>query len=143
MEEQNFKNHGMLDPKFHYVLLPGFFLHLVYRVWMLISQGLTLEGVVSVLVAALLLFLTFMVRIYSLKVQDRVIRLEERLRMQSVLPEKMRGRIGELTEKQLIGLRFAPDAELAGLAEKALAGNLDTKAIKSQVQNWRADHFRV
>ena len=84
----------------------------------------------------------FRIRIYSLKVQDRLIRLEETIRMQRVLPESLRSRISELKPGQMVALRFASDSELTGLVEKALAG-AEPKDLKSQIKNWRPDHFRV
>lgn len=90
-----------------------------------------------------LLPLAFKARSYPLKAQDRVIRLEERLRLAMVLPDRLRGRIGELSESQLIALRFAPDSELETLVDRVLAGNLDSKQIKESIQNWRADYFRI
>ena len=92
-------------------------------------------------VATLLAFLK--IRTYSLKVQDRVIRLEETLRMQRVLPEPLQARIGELTESQFVALRFAPDAELPGLVEETLTHDLGNKEIKSKIVNWRPDFFRI
>ena len=83
-------------------------------------------------------------RLFALGVQDRVIRLEERLRMAEVLPEDLRSRIDEITTEQIIGLRFAPDEELPDLVRRVLdEGISDRKTIKQAVKNWRADHQRI
>jgi hypothetical protein len=83
------------------------------------------------------------IRNYALRVQDRVIRLEERLRLMSVLPEPLRARIGELTVQQLIGLRFASDQELPGLVQRALDEKLSPADIKKSVVTWRPDYSRI
>jgi hypothetical protein len=83
------------------------------------------------------------IRTYALKAQDRVIRLEERLRLTQLLAEPLRAHIGELTEPQLIALRFACDAEVPSLVEKALAGNMAQRDIKKAIVTWRPDYFRV
>jgi hypothetical protein len=85
----------------------------------------------------------FKLRLYPLRVQDRVIRLEERLRLQALAPAEWHSQIYRLTEDQLIGLRFAGDDEVVELAKQALEHNWTRKEIKERIQNWRADYFRV
>jgi Family of unknown function (DUF6526) len=100
--------------------------------------------IVSILVSLALLILAFLARIFALGVQDRVIRLEERLRYERLLPDDLRPRINEFTINQLVALRFACDAELPVLARKVLDAKInERKAIKQMVQNWRPDYQRV
>jgi hypothetical protein len=137
---QTFANHTRWDPLFHFFLAP---VSLVLFVWAIIhlARHYSHEAVAFV-VFALLLFLTiFMTRTYALKVQDRVIRLEERLRLTSLMPAG--AKIPELAERQLIALRFACDAELPGLAHKAASQQLGGKQIKQEIQTWRPDYWRV
>ena len=90
------------------------------------------------------LLIGFFARAFATGVQDRVIRLEERLRMAALFPDDLAGRIGELETDQLIGLRFASDDELEELTRRVLAGELsDRKEIKRAVRQWRADHQRI
>ena len=140
---QNFENHTKFVPAFHFVVLPIFAINLVssiYRVW----RDSSAQAVVSLLVAVALILLAFCARIFALTVQDRVIRLEMQLRLQSLLPPDLRSRIPDLTVGQFVSLRFASDAELADLARKVLDGNLtDRKTIKKLVRNWQADNLRA
>jgi hypothetical protein len=96
-----------------------------------------------VVVAAAAIVLVLRTRMYALKAQDRVIRLEERLRLASLLPQSLCSRIGELSESQLIALRFASDAELPALTEKTLSGNLAGAEIKKAIVTWRPDYWRI
>lgn len=141
-EPQTFANHTRLDPPFHFFVLPVFLaalitaiIHLV-RHWSLHSGALVLFAL-----AAAVAVVRF--RMYALKVQDRTIRLEERLRLAMLLPEPLRPRIPELTEGQLIALRFASDTELPKLAERAWSEKLPPKDIKKAIQSWRPDYWRV
>lgn len=146
---QTFASHTRFDPPFHFFLIPVFVLGVVLAIIFFFAHigHRTLWGNVHsfliVVLAFAILILTLKTRLYALKVQDRVIRLEERLRLTQVLPEPLRSRIPELTEGQLIALRFASDAELPKLAERALNEKLSRKDIKKSIQNWRADYWRV
>jgi len=141
-EPQSLKNHIRFDPLFHGFLAP-------VSIFLLIASGVNLvrhldwASLLQFAAAAWAFIATFKIRLYALKVQDRVIRLEERLRLQHLLPAPQQSRIGELTEDQLLGLRFASDAELPELTEKALAAKWRRKQIKEAVRNWRADYWRV
>ena len=139
---QNLKNHGRLDPWYHLflsiVLLVNLIVGLVYLVRF---PGFVTAWFVVLSIAAIAAL--FKIRLYPLKVQDRVIRLEERLRLYELAPEEWRGQIGRLTEDQLIGLRFASDVEVVELAKAAVEHNLTRKQIKQRIKNWRADHWRV
>lgn len=140
--EQNFKNHERMDPMFHGFLSIGALILLGSAIYALVRQPDWL-GAVRLLGVLWAIVLMFKTRLYALKVQDRVIRLEERLRLAQLLPESTRVRIGDLTERQLIALRFASDAEVPGLVEQALEGKWDAKQIKQAVKHWRPDYFRV
>jgi hypothetical protein len=141
-ETQTIKNHTMFDPLFHFFLAPVGLILLIVSIVEAVRHPSWMSGI-HVLVVLWIFLLVFKVRIYSLKVQDRLIRLEERLRLAAVLPASLQPRIGELSVDQLIGLRFASDAELPGLVEKTLGANLNRKQIKEAVQNWKPDTFRV
>lgn len=140
---QTASNHVRLLPPFHFFVLPVLFLNVLYalrHVWLAASITTAWAAVV----AFALLMLAFLSRVQVLTVQDRIIRLEMRLRLREVLPADMHGRIRELTHRQLVAMRFASDAELAELTREVLDGKLATsKAIKSRVQQWQADWLRA
>ena len=140
---QSYANHGRFDPAFHFFLLPFAMVAFIASVILLIHH--IHQSVPHILALLTLLFLVSLLRMrpYSLRVQDRVIRLEERLRLAMLLPEPLRARIPELTEQQLIALRFASDEEIVALVDKTLKENLPPKEIKKRIQSWRADYWRV
>jgi hypothetical protein len=139
---QTYESHGRVHPFFHFVLLPILFINVILSiVWLVRNPSLTSAW--YLVMAFALVILATLARTNPMKVQDRVIRLEERLRLYALLPESQRHRIPELTEDQLIGLRFASDDELPALAERALNEKLTRKDIKKAIVNWRADHWRV
>ena len=139
---QTYANHTRFDPAFHWFLAPFFLIAWIASVVHLIRHPHWHSAACMIFAFALVLLVTKM-RMYSIKVQDRVIRLEERMRLTTLLPEPLRARIGDLTERQLIGLRFASDAEIPALVERALREKLTQKQIKQAIQNWRPDYFRV
>jgi hypothetical protein len=146
---QTLANHTRWDPPFHFFIFPILALGLVLSLihfFAHITHGDMRDHIHSfllILLALALLTLMLKVRLYSLKVQDRVIRLEERLRLTQLLQEPLRSRIPELTEGQLCGLRFASDAEVPKLVERALNEKLSRADIKKAIQNWRPDYWRV
>lgn len=140
---QTYANHARLDPLYHFFLAPVFLITLIASIVHLVRHP-HLGSAWHVVLALAFLILLFKVRTYPLKVQDRVIRLEERMRMERLLPEDLKARIGEFRCAQLVGLRFASDAELPGLARKVLDEKIEgSKTIKQMVQNWRADYLRA
>ena len=107
----------LFDPFFHFFVLPVFLISWIISVVMLVRHPSFLAAWGVVLMTAVLTA-AFKIRLYSLKVQDRIICLEERLRLASLLPEANRGDIANLTEDQLVGLRFASDTEALVLAAR-------------------------
>jgi hypothetical protein len=139
---QDFKHHARFDPAFHLAGGVVLFANLVIVIIHLVRHPSYWNAWLVVLSLALI-FPLIRIRSYSLKVQDRVIRLEERLRLQTLAPAEWHPQIHRLTEDQLIALRFAPDDELVPLAKQALAENLNRKQIKERIRTWRADHWRI
>jgi hypothetical protein len=140
---QNFENHTKLVPAFHFFVLPVLLANLIWSIVHAV-RSFSAHAAFSILVALALVLLALLGRMFALTVQDRVIRLEMRLRMQQLLPQELRPRIPDFTVNQLVSLRFASDAELPALARKVLDEKLtERKAIKKLIQNWQADLLRA
>lgn len=141
--EQNFGNHAKFTPLYHFVLGP---IVIELLVWSAIRamNTRTVDAHIVLLAAIALVVVFALIRTFPLKLQDRIIRLEEQVRMMRLLPPDLQARIGEFTVDQLVALRFASDAELPELARKVLTDRMMTrKEIKAQVKSWRADNFRI
>ncbi len=147
MAEQNLANHAKFVPGYHYItfaLLGINFIWSIFRLIYGIPGVLVWDRLVTLGVAFALLLMAWYLRVFPLKAQDRVIRLEETLRLERLLPADLRSRIGELRPGQLIALRFASDAELPELTREVLGGGLTTPGeIKKRVRSWRADYLRM
>jgi hypothetical protein len=141
--EQNYSNHTRWYPLFHFVVVPllavNLLSHLV-RFFMAPSWVLFFW----VLLSITLVLLALASRLMALKAQDRVIRLEERLRFQELLTDELLAKSAGLSPGQIIALRFASDPELPNLVERTLNGEFSrNKEIKMAIKEWRADYHRV
>ncbi|MEI6668716.1 MAG: DUF6526 family protein [Acidobacteriota bacterium] len=140
---QTFENHSRVVPAYHYVAFPLFVINFFFALYHAVVN-FSWPNLMALGLAVALLLLFFIARVMANSVQDRVIRLEERMRMRELLPADLTPRINEFTVKQLVALRFASDAELPDLARQVLDGKLtEQKAIKQAVKSWRADYLRA
>ena len=139
---QSYANHGRFDPPFHFFIVP---VMLITTITMIVRavRSPSMGSVWLVVVALAGSVAVIKIRLYALRVQDRLIRLEERLRMMTLLPEPLRSRLGELSDGQYVALRFASDSELPVLVQRALDEKLSRKEIKKAVTQWRPDYSRV
>lgn len=143
MNPQNFANHTRWHPPFHFFVLPVMLINFFWAVVMFFKAPGWNSGW-WIIVSLALAMLTIFVRTNSLKVQDRVIRLEEKLRYQQVLSPSLAQQMSALTPGQIVALRFAADEELEELVSAVTAGKfVKTKELKQAIKHWRADHFRV
>jgi hypothetical protein len=143
-EQQSYSNHTKFFPPFHFFAVPILLANLIWSFFRLKPMGYSAYSIFSVFVAAALLVTVFVARIMALKVQDRVIRVEERLRYQRLLPADLQSRIDDFSLSQLVSLRFASDAELPALARKVLDEKInDRKAIKQMIKVWKPDYLRA
>jgi len=142
-EQQNYANHRRFYPPYHFVAVPLLTINLVLQLWMFRRLPL-LTATANIVLAAGAIMLAWTARTMVLKVQDRVIRLEERLRLTQILQDDLRSRIGELRARHLIAMRFADDAEVPDLCRAVLNGELKTSDdIKRRIKTWRPDTFRA
>src|SRR5258708_22759249 len=139
---QSYASHTKHDPPFHFFVLPVLISNILVVGYLLFRHP-GIGGAWVLLVSVALLVLAGRVRSWATHLQDRLIRLEERLRLAAILPEPLRSRITELSDTQIVGLRFAADAELPALVQRALDEKLSRTDIKKAVTNWRPDHSRV
>jgi hypothetical protein len=140
---QTYANHVRLHPPFHFFLLPGAATLLILTIVNVVKHSGDLEAWILLLIGVMAPIALLLIRINPLRAQDRVIRREERMRLASLLNDPLRSRIGDLTEPQLIAIRFASDGELPALVEKALRDKMPPADIKKAIVTWRADVFRV
>lgn len=140
---QTYANHVRFHPPFHFFLAPASLVVPILGIVNIVRHYDTLEAWTILLLCLMAPVAVLLLRLNALKVQDRVIRLEERLRLAALLNEPLRSRIPELSESQLVALRFACDEELPQLVEKVLAGGIPGREIKKSIGRWRPDTFRV
>jgi Family of unknown function (DUF6526) len=139
---QSYASHAKIDPAFHFFVLPVLFMNILVVAYLLIRHP-GIGGAWLLLISVTLLVLAARSRSWATHLQDRVIRVEERIRLTAILPEPLRSRIGELSDSQIVGLRFASDAELPSLFQRALDEKLSRSDIKKAITNWRPDYSRV
>jgi Family of unknown function (DUF6526) len=140
---QTYASHRRYIPQFHFFVLPVLTANIVIAIVEFVRHPRFITGWVVVLAFALAIGI-WTARAMALRAQNRIIRLEERIRLERVLPADLRGRVSDLTTTQLIAIRFAPDDELPDLVRRTLSGEFSTQGdIKRAIRNWRADHLRV
>ncbi len=139
---QNYKNHAKFIPVFHYIALPLLLINFLAALFRL-TQNINFYALNDLGLAVALIIVAVFTRLFALKAQDRVIRLEEQLRIQALLPDALKTDAGRLTMGQIVALRFASDEELAELTQDALDHNTSPNALKQAVKNWRPDYNRV
>jgi hypothetical protein len=141
--QQTYANHTRWHPPFHFFIMPVIVINFVWSIVVFVKTPGWNHGW-WIVVSAALVGLALVARTNALKVQDRIIRLEERLRYQQLLPAEVAHQAGSLAVGQIIALRFAPDEELEGLVREVLSGKLTKSTeIKKAIKNWRNDTFRV
>ncbi len=141
-ESQNFKNHTRLDPGFHFTLVPATLLVLIGAIGYVKRHPHDIFSWWLLAFVCCFIWAIFKIRLYALRNQDRIIRLEETIRMQRLCPD-VAARSADLHSGQIIALRFCSDAELPALAKRALDEKLSHKDIKLAIKDWRGDYARI
>jgi hypothetical protein len=140
---QNFANHRRILPLYHFVIFGILVVNLIWTIIQLVRYP-GWSSAVACAVALALVGLFYFARTFALSVQDRVIRLEMRLRLAAMLPSDLKARIPELDRDQLISLRFAGDAELPDLMREVLTNGIHRRDdIKRRIKRWEADTWRA
>jgi hypothetical protein len=139
---QSYASHAKFDPPFHFFVLPVLLIN-IFVVGYLLFRHPGIGGAWLLLVSVALFVLAGRLRSWATHLQDRVIRVEERIRLAAILPEPLRLRIAELSDSQIVGLRFASDAELPALFQRALDERLSRSDIKKTITDWRPDYSRI
>jgi len=143
MADQTFATHTRFHPWFHFFAFPIIALNFLFSLYMVYRHPVPLV-IWNAIVSAALVVIAVLARFYGLRNQDRIIRLEERVRLQSLLPDDLRSRIPELHMSDLIALRFCGDDEVADVVRAVLAGEMKgKKEIKQGVKHWRPDYHRL
>lgn len=141
--KQTYATHTRWHPPFHFVLTPILLIHFLFTAYQL-NQTPDLAHAEALLLAVGLIVMALLTRINPLKAQDRLIRLEEQLRYQRVLPAALAARASAMPVRFIVALRFASDEELPGLVQQVLDHKFEKPAeVKKAIKNWRGDYFRV
>ena len=143
MAGQDYANHRRLHPWYHFVLVPILSINALVALYFAIRHPSILSAW-NFVVASALVLMSVLLRSYGLRNQDRIIRLEERVRLGTLLPPDLRARIGELRKSDLLALRFCSDDELPELTRRVLSGELKSRDdIKRAIKTWRPDYHRL
>jgi hypothetical protein len=143
MADQTYATHTRWHAWYHFVLVPVFTINGIVALW-IAGRARTALSFWNAVVALALIGMSILLRTYGLRNQDRIIRLEERVRLATVLPPDLRARVNELHMGDLLALRFCPDEELPDVTRRILGGELKGRdAIKRAVKNWRPDYHRL
>jgi hypothetical protein len=145
MAEQSYKNHTRYDPTFHFTALPALIVNFGFAIYYTIKHWPAHQhlGIWWIVMSVVLIIMAGSARAAAVRAQDRVIRLEEKLRLASLVTPSELIELDSLTLRQYIALRFASNPELPELARRAVREKLDSKQIKESIKSWRADDYRV